>query len=583
MKPLYAVSASVGSGKTVAAVQYIAQRATATRDFIYVAPTIRLLDQTAGQLRTALIDHDSVRSIHLIHSEANLDEGHSATKEALLVINERPTGLGRVVLLTTKTFLKVLPCISEPERWGLILDEAFAPVTFINYHLGQNPEEGMDYFREMFVVDPADNYRVLPVSGRVGLVEQIASAQLDHCGQRYLGQRDLAQAVSNPAMRCELVVTGERRAVDPMRATTDEAFPGLADARSLLFACYVTPDHFGMFRETIILSALFEHTVLHHLWSRCFGVRFVDHPWFSAGILRNVHVEQGPMVSVGHLLHQTDRASKHNLFSNRNTGKPGEDFGGGRVLDAVIENAAEFLKGSSFLLQTNNGTGYGPGGALLPDGAVPIPVVSHGLNQFMDADNIVALAVTNPNPQEAEWVQTRTGLTKDQVLQAYRIHTVYQAVGRTSIRFHQRSGKRKVFLVAGYDDARLLHQLFRGSTWLGQVGGLPPLRNARETQSAPGSMTRLARAIVEYLDALPPEVETVSSRSVKARLAPEVASSTWTEAARQVTAHSVSWRKSGHRFCRVLFSDFFEVDDDDAQCSETHMNNQKTYGSICEI
>jgi hypothetical protein len=156
-------------------------------------------------------------------------------------------------------------------------------------------------------------------------------------------------------------------------------------------------------------------------------------------------------------------------------------------------------------------------------------------------------------------------------------------VGRTSIRSHQRIAKRKVFLVAGCDDARLLHQLFRGSTWLGQVGDLPPLKSVRETLSAPGSMTRLARTIVEYLDSLPPEVETVSSRSVKAQLAPYVAPSTWTEAARLATADSVIWKKSGHRFCRLLFSDFFEREADGALPLETHMINQKTYGSLCEI
>lgn len=548
MKPLYAVSTSVGSGKTVAAVQYMVRPEASTQDFIYVAPTIRLVNQTEQLLRRTLESQHSIRSVHLIHSESNTVDGYGAAREALLTINEQPTGLGRVVFLTTATFIRILSSINAPSRWYLILDEAFAPVSFINYHLGPQPEDGLSYFQELFCIDTSDNYRVLPAAGKACLVDEVSLGQVDHCGQRHLGQQQLAQAVSNPAIRCELVVPRGIKLEDGDETLDTSALTG---SRSLLFASYITPELFGLFKETIILSALFEHTVLHHLWSRCFGVRFIAHPWFSHERLRDVHKEQGPWVAVGHLLHQSDKASKHNLFSNRHTGKPGETAQGERVLDHLVNLGAQFLKGSRYLLQTNNGTGYGAGSALLPDGAHPIPVISHGLNDFKDTDNILALAVTNPNPQEAEWVQTRTGLTKDQVLQAYRIHTVYQAVGRTSIRAGQQPPRKKVFLVAGYEDARLLHQLFQGSTWLGQVGDQPPLKTVRDGVSEQGTMNQLAQAINDYLDHLDPDIQSLSSRSVKASVAPECAQRTWTEAARMACMSNAVWRKDGHRFRRL--------------------------------
>lgn len=567
MKPLYAVSTSVGSGKTVAAVQYMARPESCTQDFIYVAPTIRLLNQTEHLLRSTLADHVSIRSVHLIHSEACLDDGYGAAREALLTINEQPSGLGRVVFLTTATFIRILASINDPSRWNLILDEAFAPVSFINYHLGPQPEDGLNYFQELFCIDASDNYRVLPATDRSGLVDEVALGQVDHCGQRHLGQQQLAQAVSNPAIRCELVVPRGMKLVVPRGmklADGDGMFDtsALTGSRSLLFASYITPELFGQFKEAIILSALFEHTVLHHLWSRCFGVRFITHPWFSQERLRDVHKEQGLWAAVGHLLHHSDRASKHNLFSNRHTGEPGETTQGERVLDHLVNLGAQFLKGSGFLLQTNNGAGYGAGSVLMPDGAHPIPVISHGLNDFKDTDNILALAVTNPNPQEADWVQTRAGLTKDQVLQAYRIHTVYQAVGRTSIRAGHQTPRKKVFLVAGYEDARLLHQLFQGSTWLGQVGDQPPLKTVREGVSAQGTMNQLAQAINDYLDNLDPDILTLSSRSVKASMAPECAQRTWTEAARMACMSNRVWKKDGHRFKRLTYQYLFEEEED---------------------
>lgn len=317
------------------------------------------------------------------------------------MINAKPMGLGQVVFLTTKTFIRILTDIGDLSRWSLILDEAFAPVTFITYHLGPRPAEGLAYFQEMFRIDTDDNHRVVPRQGQGGLVREIASGNLEQCGQKYQGQSSLAQEVSNPAIRCELVVTPRTKsAVELVDGAPEEDRPTKVQCSELLFASYLTPEYFDEFREVVFLSALFEHTVLYHLWTRGFGVRFVEHPWF-VGRLRDVHVEQGPRVAIGHLLHRDDRASKHNLLSNRQTGKPGDRSRGGRVLDALVEAAAEFFKGSQFLLQTNNGTGYVTGGANVPHNAVAIPVVSHGLNDFMDTDNVVALAVTNPNPQES--------------------------------------------------------------------------------------------------------------------------------------------------------------------------------------
>ena len=201
------------------------------------------------------------------------------------------------------------------------------------------------------------------------------------------------------------------------------------------------------------------------------------------------------MIAVVHFHHRDDRASKHNFLSNRQTGQPGDRSRGDRVLDALVETAAEFFKGTRFLLQTNNGTGYGQGGANVPHHADAIPVVSHGLNDFMNVDNVVALAVTNPNPQEQRWLQSRTGLTKDEVLKAHRIHTVYQAIGRSSIRSIERATVRKVFLVAGYEDAMLLHRLFRGSTWIGQVGDQASLKAMRDARSEPGAMMMVVNSM----------------------------------------------------------------------------------------
>jgi len=80
-----------------------------------------------------------------------------------------------------------------------------------------------------------------------------------------------------------------------------------------------------------------------------------------------------------------------------------------------------------------------------------------GTHEFQDHDNVAALAVTNPNPQEALWIMDKTGLDRDQTQKAFRLHTTYQAVGRSSIRKAEATSDKKVFLTADLSDALMLH------------------------------------------------------------------------------------------------------------------------------
>lgn len=115
-------------------------------------------------------------------------------------------------------------------------------------------------------------------------------------------------------------------------------------------------------------------------------------------------------VYVGHLLHPEDRSSRYNLDRNIEDGSPNQMEQGKRVIDQLVNLSAEYFHGQAFLLQTNNNYGYFSGSALMPPNAVKFPASSHGLNEFQDHDNVAALAVTNPNPQETRWLMEKIGL-----------------------------------------------------------------------------------------------------------------------------------------------------------------------------
>lgn len=117
----------------------------------------------------------------------------------------------------------------------------------------------------------------------------------------------------------------------------------------------------------------------------------------------------------------------------------------------------------------------------------------------------------------------------------------------------------------------LLHRLFQGSTWIGQVGDQASLTAMRDAQSDPGTMNGGCKQDQFLSGFATPDVSEISSRLVKAQVAPDLPSSTWTKAAKRVTAASVDWRKEGHSFRRVTFTDYFESLSGHDQYAESHM------------
>jgi hypothetical protein len=549
----YAVSTAVGSGKTRAAIQYMADPANVRQNFIYVAPTIRLIAQTSAGLREAIEANGSARDVALIHSQSRRDEDLPVAAETTETINAASCNEGMVVIITTTTFLRILLQIQAPQHWRVIVDEGFSPVQFLKVHLGARANEGLDHFLSVFAIQPG-GHQVVPASGQAHWVEELAAGVLRRAGEKYATLQPLAAAVSNPVMRCELVMTPRTHAilartyVAGINEQQEEATPRVAAESILLVASYVTPEPFAAFGEVVFMSALFEQTLLCRMWTTMFGVTFMEHPAFPKAGLRNIHADQGRHVEVGHLLHPEDRSSKYNLERNIHTALPSEQVPGQRVIDHLVRLSAEYFKDSRFLLQTNNGYGYSKGSPSMPSNATGIPALSHGLNEFQDHDNVAALAITNPEPAQTRWIMDKTGLDKDQTNMAFRIHTTYQAVGRSSIRKAEPTSVRKVFLTVGYTDAQLLHDIFEGSRWLGQVGDMKCL--ATSTARPPALECQLADDILGFLEGVPEDASSVSSTSIKKALNPTCGPSTWTRAVARASEYCDDWAMVGQSFIR---------------------------------
>lgn len=430
----YMVSTSVGSGKTTSAIRMIQEEPA--QNFIYVAPTLKLLEQTYRDLTHTL---QTKRKVLAFHTERT----SNVTEAALGHINNTTPNMGAVIIITTKTFLTIMSMLQGKKWWKVVLDEAFDPLNMLTYRSKEYMSLCMDLFNE----DEAG--RVVPANGKGNLVSRIAYKDIaDEQAYNNASIQDICEQVANKAIYCEWA------------KRTD----GMAT-----LAAYVAPNEFRGFREVYFLSALFEQSVLYHLWTRQHGVEFHESRRFAEDEkIINIHREQGPLVRVGHLLHPDDKASKYNLMRNPETGQRYEAGERGMVVDRALDIALEFVDGEPCIYQTNNW--HRPRWDL-PASATPVSVKVHGQNDYRDHINAIALAVTNPPPEVIHWLVQRTGLPEDQVYLAYRIHTTYQFFGRTGIR-DRGDARVKTLLTAGKQDAEFIHKLFEGSLWLGQVGDL---------------------------------------------------------------------------------------------------------------
>lgn len=552
----YAVSTAVGSGKTRAAIEYIARMESDQQNYIYVAPTIRLIEQTTANLKKALEDTGSSRDVTLIHSESRQLAEVPVSVQTTDIINSAPVDGGRVVIVTTTTFLKIIKDLTSSQHWRVIIDEGFSPVEFLKVHLGKRAEKGLNHFLEVFAIDPDQNHRIVPASGEVDWVELLATQGLKRAGDQYVTSQPLATAVFNNIMRCEMVMTEKTKSILGRTFTEkapDKGHPArVASESEFLIAKYVTSDWIRGFGEVIFMSALFEQTLLYQFWTRLFGVSFVDHPAFPKTSLRNIHIDQGMHVHVGHLLHHDDTSSRHNLDRSYIDGSPNEPEQGLRAIDRLVTISSEYFADQRFLLQTNNDYGYFAGSPLMPLNALKVPASSHGLNEFQDHDNVAALAVTNPNPQEANWIMNKTGLDREQTQMAFRLHTTYQAVGRSSIRKADPTNDKKVFLTAGRSDALMLHEIFEGSHWLGQVGDMICLAEAHADSQPATAEHLLSQQILHRLDGVSEDTAKVSSRSLKEQLGGTYSSNTWTRSVNLALndEYNHSWTFIGQSFIR---------------------------------
>jgi len=445
------IGGGIGSGKSFQAMCMTVAREM--ENFLYVAPTHKLLEELLDDYRThEEIDPEDVKDVVRIDS-TTIDEDSKVKDEVLKLINNTESNSGKVVMLTTTTFLTVVDDIEEQGGWNIILDEAFEPIKPLVGKVNQ-----VEMLTSYLDFSDTDNVKASIPKDELKEVIKNDVAISDAIKQVF---KDVLSPVKTVALATPSVISKLKKGKDDKEGNSQIAI-----------VSYMNPDCLKGFKEVLFMAALFETTILYLIW-KASNIQFSKHRWFlqDGHKLRDVHKNKSKYISIGYLLDDEDYSSSRNFYRSYDTGKVlNKKVRSKLVIHELIDQANAYLSINPYLISYNNWVKGDP--LKGKQRAIKIPAMAHGLNLYQHINDMACLITTNPYPQVAEWLSRTYELDKAYVNQVYRIQTIYQALGRTSIR-DAGNDEDKIWLVASKSDAEFLYQLFDlKAEWLGKVGSM---------------------------------------------------------------------------------------------------------------
>ncbi|MEP0941255.1 MAG: hypothetical protein ABJH63_18835 [Rhizobiaceae bacterium] len=441
------LSQSVGSGKTQAILHYLRDNLDAP--YLYVTPTIVLCEEIYQRLQIVLVDHhDLLREggVQLIVSDPNLDAVSVRASIAVREIEQNGRG---VVIVTEKAFQYLLSDMDDELKgsFKVFIDEGLPPIRSVEFSPGDH-----DQFLKYFSQD-ARGF-ITAAKGCKGLIEDVVLRP----GRLHENNLD---DLDNPKFRtiCEMVHSGNYDVY-------------LKTERKIQVVGLLSPMPMMAFASVTLVVAIFEQTLLPIFWLQKYGVEFAP---FDLGVeLYDTHEAKGPSISIHHVLHERDNASKDVLQSNFETGERRETDARKQVIYAAAQQINRHFPNGAFCWAANNDF-KNPGNVLEGD---RMPAQSAGLDRYRRQDTVVSLVCINPQP----WVKTALleifELDDDTLYELWRLSPTYQTVGRCSLR--DRNSEREVQLVViSRRCAQQLSELFAGSRIVGQITNLPSFRDLR--------------------------------------------------------------------------------------------------------
>jgi hypothetical protein len=389
------VSAPCSSGKTYSTCQHLAQQRTRC-NWLYVAPSIKLLSQTKLDLERHGLKPTLITSeTHKHHVVAAIMRHIACSEES-----------GTVLLITWQSY-QHLPFFENRQNWRVIIDEVPQVDSFYAIDLRQHMDELTQYVQLGESVNET-LATVIPVDP--DMLKRHLSRPDDLTKTVYSFLND--------------VLTPCRDVFVDLKTWTDfserRSYGKKGSCTRIYFLSMLNPK---LFEGNTLLGANIEDSLLYQWLSNYHDVQFKRNHQIYKNLRFTEHPpETGERLRINYLL-------KGRGFSKYLAGK--ELGKGGRTwMDGMDKAALDYIGDRKFLYAINNDyTGQLRGH---PNGT-QIPVISHGLNEYMNYNLIYFPVALNRAPRHLSMLN-QLGLDDEMVKDSTIHEVIYQALMRTSLR-----------------------------------------------------------------------------------------------------------------------------------------------------
>lgn len=389
------VSAPCSSGKTYSTCQHLMQQRTRC-NWLYVAPSIKLLNQTKIDL-----ERHGLEPV-LITSET--DKHH--VMGAIMNQITRAEESGTVLLITWQSYQN-LPFFENRQNWRVIIDEVPQVDKFYAIDLRQHMDELTQYVQLGETVNET-LATVIPVDPDML--------------KRHLNRPDdltktIYSFLSDVLAPCRDVFVDLKTWSD---FSERRSYGKKGSCTRIYFLSMLNPT---LFEGNTLLGANIEDSLLYHWLFKYHDTEFKRNSQIYQNLRFTEHPpETGERLRINYLL-------KGRGFSKYLAGKElGED--GRTWMDGLDKAALDYIGDREFLYAINNDyTGKLRGHS----NGIQIPVISHGLNEYMNHNLIYFPVALNRAPRHLSMLN-QLGLD-DEMIKDSTIHEViYQALMRTALR-----------------------------------------------------------------------------------------------------------------------------------------------------
>ena len=451
------VSAECSRGKTLAACKYMASKLIFS-NFLYVAPTKKLLQQTLATLQQLGVNPTLIDS----------DTTPKRVNAAIISYLKEAPDCGAVLLVTWSAY-EHLSYFPKRNEWICIIDEvpqldAFHPFTLPYNHR---------FLTDNIEISRTINDKIVEVAPKHrGALKHLLEKPNDDVHDHF---RPLFLALLSKHKTVYLDADSWTRIAEKQIVSEQD------EKNRIFFLVMLKP---SLFHNSILLGANVEESMLYDWLKRYHGKKFIQEQAIH-NELRSLPVNLAERLTIKHF-------GFPKLFSKWQANKAADD--GRIVLDKMTDVAIETFDGDPFLFTLNKDR---DDKRLVVAGGTRIPAIAHGLNEYQSFTNVFFAAALNREPKHNKMLED-LGFTSERIQQS-SLEVAYQGTMRSALRDFGSDAKVRV-IVPDLPSVQYLVDSI-GSCTVEQIGDL-----ATPTRLAPLTQTQKAqrRRAQEYRKKLLP-------------------------------------------------------------------------------